>query len=76
MPAGADGSRGCQAAVDFAFARAGLWEDPRNALTASRDAQIVVGSRGRGGFKGMTLGTVSQAVLQYAPCPVAVIHPA
>jgi nucleotide-binding universal stress UspA family protein len=45
-------------------------------LTAARDAQmVVVGSRGRGGIRGMTLGTVSQAMLQHAPCPVAVVHP-
>jgi nucleotide-binding universal stress UspA family protein len=44
-------------------------------LTASCDAQmLVVGSRGRGGITGMTLGAVSQAVLHHAPCPVAVVH--
>ena len=45
-------------------------------LSACRDAQlIVVGSRGRGGIKGMPLGTVSQAVLHHAPCPVAIVRP-
>jgi nucleotide-binding universal stress UspA family protein len=50
---------------------------PREALlTAARDAQLLVlGSRGRGGLHAMMLGSVSQALLFHAPCPVAVVHP-
>ena len=45
-------------------------------LTAAYDAQmLVVGSRGLGGLRGMALGSVSQAVLQHAPCPVGIVHP-
>lgn len=44
-------------------------------LDASREAQLVVsGARGHGGFTGMLLGSVSQALLYHADCPVAVVR--
>ncbi|MDO4929131.1 MAG: universal stress protein [Corynebacterium sp.] len=40
------------------------------------DAQLlVVGSHGRGGFRGMMLGSTSRALLQSAPCPMVVVRP-
>ncbi|MCG7450781.1 MULTISPECIES: universal stress protein [Corynebacterium] len=50
---------------------------PVSALTeAAEGAQLlVVGSHGRGGFKGMLLGSTSRALLQSAPCPMMVVRP-
>jgi nucleotide-binding universal stress UspA family protein len=51
---------------------------PRTSLlTAADGAQmLVVGGRGRGGLDNMALGSVAQAVLHHAPCPVGIVHPA
>ena len=44
-------------------------------VDASRSASLlVVGSHGLGFFGGLLLGSVSQAVLQRAECPVAVVR--
>ena len=46
-------------------------------LDAAKDALLlVVGRRGRSGWPGLTLGSVSEACVRHAPCPVVVVnHP-
>ncbi|MDI2030104.1 universal stress protein [Saccharopolyspora sp. TS4A08] len=52
-------------------------ERPRDALLdwSTRAQLLVVGSRGRGGFLGMLLGSTSQALLNHARCTVLVVRP-
>ncbi len=53
-----------------------VMQPPRVALcgAAQTAGLLVVGARGLGGIPGLLLGSVSQAVLEHAPCPVAVVR--
>ena len=46
-------------------------------IEAGRDAELLVlGSRGRGGFLGLLLGSVTQQCAHHPPCPVVILPPA
>jgi nucleotide-binding universal stress UspA family protein len=44
-------------------------------IKEAQDATLlVVGTRGRGGFASLLLGSVSQQVVHHAPCPVTIVR--
>lgn len=52
-------------------------EDPRQALLGVEDASMLtVGTRGHGPVAALLLGSVSQALVSHASCPVTVVRPA
>ncbi|MBA9002772.1 universal stress protein [Thermomonospora cellulosilytica] len=53
-----------------------IMDDPRKALLSAAEgaALIVVGARGTGGFRPLLLGATTVAMLQLAPCTMAVVH--
>lgn len=61
--------------TDVAVVRAVEQGVPADVLVeAARDADLlVVGSRGRGGFAGLLLGSVSQRCAERVSCPVVVV---
>lgn len=62
---------------DVSVTRTMVNDRPTKALReAATGAQLlVVGSRGRGGFTGLMLGSTSQHLIHHADCPVMVVRP-
>jgi len=65
---GADRPADLKIIVREAIAAELLIEQSKGAL------MVVVGSRGRGAFSGLLLGSVSAKVAEHATCPVVVVH--
>ncbi|WAL63286.1 universal stress protein [Amycolatopsis cynarae] len=62
---------------DVQVERVVVKDRPRRQLLewAGKAQLVVAGSRGRGGFTGMLLGSTSQALIHHAGCPVLIVRP-
>lgn len=63
-----------QIAHEIEVLEGGAAEAILNAARTHRCQVIVMGSRGRGRLETMLLGSVSQRVVQEAPCPVLIVR--
>ncbi|QPK94343.1 universal stress protein [Actinomyces sp. zg-332] len=63
------------AGEELEVTRYALEGHPTKVLTefSSRSDLLVVGTRGRGGFTGLLLGSTSQSLLNYSECPIMIV---
>ncbi|WP_328908378.1 universal stress protein [Streptomyces sp. NBC_00234] len=73
---GVDGSPSSRAALRWVHESL-VRGNPAQALVDAAEGadMLVVGSRGRGGFRRALLGSVSQQAALHAPCPTVIIRP-
>ena len=72
----AEALAGCREQYPDVVVRQDLARGPTRAALIDRSVEaqlLVVGTRGRGGIRGLLLGSVSQAVMHHAACPVLVV---
>ena len=72
----AEAIAGCRQQYPDVVVREELVHGPTRAALIDRSAEaqlVAVGTRGRGGLRGLLLGSVSQALLHHAACPVLVV---
>lgn len=66
----------CEKYPDVHLEQVVVRDRPRRTLLdwSARAQLVVVGSRGRGGFRGLLLGSTSQALVHHAGCPVMIVR--
>jgi nucleotide-binding universal stress UspA family protein len=72
----AEAVAGCREEYPDVAVQEELVRAPTRAALIDRSVEarmLVVGTRGRGGIRGLLLGSVSQAMLHHAACPVLVV---
>ncbi len=65
--------RGCSIAVDYRLEEGDAATEIVDAAKESKSDLVVMGTHGRTGLRRMLMGSVAEAVLRKAPCPVLTV---